>query len=234
MKEVVFFAAAAPAIGGAMGVVLLRNPFYSVLSLIAHLMGIALLFMLLHAEFLAMAQLVVYVGAVMVMYVFVVAYIGGVGDPDSGTVGRLGPLFAGAVLAELTIAIVGSGLQALDSEGPVLEAGFGSPAEVGRLILERFLIPFEAASFLLLVAVVGGVVLARRRRGLPVDEDLPERAGRDPLGPRPGPDDIGYDEEGGTAPRPGTAEGPDDPTVEHSAELAPDEEPEPDESEVPA
>jgi NADH-quinone oxidoreductase subunit J len=181
VEELLFFVGAIGAIGGAMGVVLLRNPFFSVLSLVAHLIGIALLFLLLNAEFLAAAQLVVYAGAVMVLYVFVVAYIGGVEDPPinaSGTVGRLGPVFVAAVLAELSIAVIGSGLSALDSGGADVSPGFGSPGEIGRLLLERFLVPFEAASFLLLVAAVGAVVLARRRRGLADEEGLPEHGGR--------------------------------------------------------
>ena len=168
LEQILFFVAAAGAIGGALGVVLLRNPFFSVLALVAHLVALALLFLLLRAEFIAAAQLVVYAGAVMVLYVFVVAYIGGVDDPlgSVGAVGRLGPVFAGALLAELTIAVVGSGLDALNTRGAKVAAGFGSPGQIGKLLLEKFLIPFEAASFLLLVAAVGAIVLARRRRGL--------------------------------------------------------------------
>jgi NADH:ubiquinone oxidoreductase subunit 6 (subunit J) len=168
VEEVLFFVGAFAAIAGAMGVVLLGNPFYSVLALVVHLVGIALLYLLLNAEFIAAAQVVVYAGAVMVLYVFVVAYIGGVDDPGTtggGAVGRLGPLFAAALVVELSIAVIGSGLDALDSKGADVGAGFGSPGQVGRLLLEKFLIPFEAASFLLLVAAVGAVVLARRRHG---------------------------------------------------------------------
>jgi NADH-quinone oxidoreductase subunit J len=179
LQQILFFVAALGAIGGALGVVLLRNPFFSVLALVAHLVALALLFLLLNAEFIAAAQLVVYAGAVMVLYVFVVAYIGGVDDEiGTGAVGKLGPLFAGALLAELTIAVVGSGLDALTTRGPKVAAGFGSPGAVGKLLLEKFLIPFEAASFLLLVAAVGAIVLARRRRGLEeADADeLPELA----------------------------------------------------------
>ena len=174
MEQVLFFVGAIGAIGGAMGVVLLRNPFYSVLALVAHLFSLALLFLLLNAEFVAAAQVVVYAGALMVMYIFVVAYIGGVDDPatgGAGVVSRLGPLFAGAVLAELTIAVLGSGLDALDSKGAELGPGFGSPGEIGRVILERFLVPFEVATFLLLFAAVGAVVLSQRRRGLLDDVD---------------------------------------------------------------
>ena len=64
---------------------------------------------------------------------------------------------------ELSIAVLGSGLKSLGSEGEVIPIGFGSPEAVGRLMLERFLIPFEAASLLLLIAGVGAVVLAGRR-----------------------------------------------------------------------
>jgi len=168
-EQVLFFIAAAGALAGALGVVLLQNPFYSVLSLVAHLLGLAVLFLLLHAEFLAAAQVVVYAGAVMVLYLFVVAYIGGSDEPlgaEHGGVAMFGPVFAAAVAIELLIAFVSSGLQALDTRGADLGPGFGSPGEIGELLLTNFLLPFEAASFLLLVAAVGAVVLARRRRGL--------------------------------------------------------------------
>jgi NADH:ubiquinone oxidoreductase subunit 6 (subunit J) len=168
-EDVIFFVAAIGALAGALGVVLLQNPFYSVLSLVGHLLGLAVLFLLLHAEFLAAAQVVVYAGAVMVLYLFVVAYIGGADEPlrpESGGVALFGPLFAAAIAVELCIAFISSGLQALDSRGADLEPAFGTPGQIGELLLTRFLLPFEAASFLLLVAAVGAVVLARRRRGL--------------------------------------------------------------------
>jgi NADH:ubiquinone oxidoreductase subunit 6 (subunit J) len=230
VEEVLFFVGALGAIAGAMGVVLLRNPFYSVLSLVVHLFALALLFLLLNAEFLAAAQLVVYAGAVMVLYVFVVAYIGGVDDPgpqEGGAVGRLGPLFAAAILVELCIAVIGSSLGALDSKGADIGPGFGSPGEVGQLLLEKFLIPFEAASFLLLIAAVGAVVLARRRRGL-LDEDvdeLPDRPGEAPLGGGGDPRELEPDEH----PPAGTAEGKGDPTPVRGddREPVPGEEPEP-------
>ena len=169
-----FFLAAALAIAGALGVVMLQNPFYSVLSLVAHLLGLAVLFLLLQAEFLAAAQVVVYAGAVMVLYLFVVAYIGGADEPlrpESGGVALFGPLFAAAIAVELFIAFISSGLQALDSRGadvarPENADQFGTPGAIGELLLTDFLLPFEAASFLLLVAAVGAVVLARKRRGL--------------------------------------------------------------------
>jgi NADH-quinone oxidoreductase subunit J len=185
-EQLTFFLAAFGAVGGALGVVILRNPFYSVLSLVGHLFSLAVLFLLLRAEFLAAAQVVVYAGAVMVLYVFVVAYIGGVDEPlgsERAALRTFGPLFAGALLVELCIAILGSGLKALNSHGPDVEATFGSPTQIGQLLLERFLIAFEVASFLLLIAAVGAVVLAGRRRGLEElgPDTLPELAGQAPM-----------------------------------------------------
>ena len=169
-EQLLFFIAGFGAVGGAVGVVVLRNPFYSVLALVGHLISLAILFLLLTAAFLAAAQVVVYAGAVMVLYVFVVAYVGGSDEhlrPEaSGMVGSFGPLFAGVLLVELAIAVIGSSLSALDSRGADVGAGFGSPGAIGELLLTKFLLPFEAASFLLLIAAVGAVVLARKRRGL--------------------------------------------------------------------
>src|SRR4051812_10048800 len=164
MAEVFFFLAAIGAIAGAVGTVTLRNPFYSVLALVFHLLSLAALFLLLRAEFVAAAQVVVYAGAVMVLYVFVVAYIGGEDAPVRGPspgVGAAAPVFAGALFVELCIAMLGSGLKAIDSEGAAYTSGFGSPGDIGQLFLTTFLLPFEVASLLLLIAAVGAVILAR-------------------------------------------------------------------------
>jgi NADH:ubiquinone oxidoreductase subunit 6 (subunit J) len=178
MAEVFFFLAAIGAIAGAVGTVSLRNPFYAVLALVCHLLALAALFLLLRAEFVAAAQVVVYAGAVMVLYVFVVAYVGGQDQPlagsSSGGLRIVSALFAGALFVELCIAVLGSGLSALGSEGAGIQgatgdaadSGFGTAAEMGRLFLTKFLVAFEAASLLLLIAAVGAVILARRRSGL--------------------------------------------------------------------
>ena len=165
MDVIVFWIAALLALAGAAGVVLQRNPFYSVLSLVVHLIALAVLFLLLRAEFLAAAQVIVYAGAVMVLYVFVVAYVGGLEDSltePNPTIRVLAPLFALGLLVELCVAIVGSGLKALDSEGPDVPGTFGSPSQIGEFFLTKFLVAFEVVSLLLLIAAVGAVVLARR------------------------------------------------------------------------
>ena len=171
MSEVLFFIAAIVAIIGAVGVVVLRNAFYAVLALVCHLVSLAALFLLLRAEFVAAAQVFVYAGAVMVLYVFVVAYVGGGEEVATGNALRiLGPLFAVALAVELCIAMLGSALSGINSQGAPYKLGFGTPAHIGRLFLTDYLFVFEAASLLLLVAAVGAIVLARRRRGLE-DED---------------------------------------------------------------
>lgn len=167
MVAVAFFFGAIGALGGAIAVIGLRNPFYSVLALIIHLVSLAGLFLLLYAQFVAAAQVVVYAGAVMVLYVFVAAYVGGIEEPAWEPIpGQrfLAPLLGGALFIELSIAVLGSSLSALDKDGPQLPLGFGTPAQIGQILLERFLIAFEAASILLLLAAVGAVVLANRKR----------------------------------------------------------------------
>src|ERR1044072_5968843 len=106
MAEVSFFFAALIALLGAFGTVLLRNPFYSVLALVCHLLGLAALFLLLRAEFVAAAQVIVYAGG-----------------QDQPLGAHHGPgmravalLFAGALLVEIAIAVIGSGLSVLDEE----------------------------------------------------------------------------------------------------------------------
>src|ERR671939_202444 len=117
MTQVLFFIAGIGALAGATGVVSLRNPFFSVLALVFHLLSLAALFLLLQAQFVAAAQVVVYAGAVMVLYVFVVAYVGAAEAthfkaPIGGGQRVVAVLFALALFVELAIAVLGSGLDA--------------------------------------------------------------------------------------------------------------------------
>jgi NADH-quinone oxidoreductase subunit J len=178
VSQVIFFIAAIGALTGAVGVVMVRNPFYSVLCLVVHLVSLATLFLLLEAQFVAAAQVIVYAGAVMVLYVFVVAYIGGSDEPLGG--GGTGlkivaPLFALALAIELCIAVLGSALAGIGTRGAQIHLGFGTPRQIGTQFLTKYLFPFEIASLLLMVAAIGAVVLARRRRGLDPDDELDRR-----------------------------------------------------------
>jgi hypothetical protein len=102
--------------------------------------------------------------------VFVVAYVGGADQPlrpAGGPALQAGAIvFSALLFVELVIAFLGSGLQAIDSRGAQYDPGFGTPGAIGELLLTKFLLPFEVASFLLLIAAVGAVVLARRRGGI--------------------------------------------------------------------
>jgi NADH-quinone oxidoreductase subunit J len=193
VEEVLFFAAAIGALGGAIGVVAMRNPFYGVLALIVHLFSLAVLFLLLSSAFVAAAQVVVYAGAVMVLYVFVVAYVGGgeesAWEPIPGQ-RFLAPLLGIALFVELAIAVLASSLLALGTDGPGVKAGFGDPAGIGYLLLEKFLVPFEASSILLLLAAVGAIVLAGKQGGVGAGASGPPSRGV-PAEPNPTPPTSG-------------------------------------------
>src|SRR3954469_23409806 len=143
MTEVLFFIAAIGAIVGAVVVVSLQNPFFSVLALVFHLLSLAALFLLLQAQFVAAAQVVVYAGAVLVLYVFVVAYVGAAEaahfkTPIGGGQRTLAVLCAPALVVELAIALVAAGLDAIGTDAPGLPFGFGGPAQIGEAVLARF------------------------------------------------------------------------------------------------
>jgi NADH:ubiquinone oxidoreductase subunit 6 (subunit J) len=131
---------------GAIGVIACATPSTAVLALVCHLISLAALFLLLRAEFVAAAQVVVYAGAVMVLYVFVVAYVGG--EPRSRSAGTRPALrrsapspVRGALAIELFIAMLGSGLQGSTGTGAPYVAGFGTPAAIGKLLLTRLPAP---------------------------------------------------------------------------------------------
>jgi NADH-quinone oxidoreductase subunit J len=165
---VVWLGAAFACLVSALAVVSFRNPFYSALALIGNLASLAVLFLLLSGEFVAAGQVLVYGGAVMVMFLFVIAYLGDKtdespwsGGPSWQIVGAV--LAGGAILAEVIVVV---GLKAgnfLSSPHHVGRA-FGSPAAIGRLFLTDHLLAFEVTSIVLLVAAVGGVVLGSHAR----------------------------------------------------------------------
>jgi NADH-quinone oxidoreductase subunit J len=163
---VVWFVAAAACLGTGVAVVTMTNPFYSAISLIGNLVSLAVLYLLLTAEFLAAAQVLVYAGAVMVMFLFVVAYLGGRADtPWAGGPPLLRTAAVIAAVALLVEIVVVLGLAWGDNLSDPAEASdsFGSPAAIGELFLTDHLLAFEITSIVLLVAAVGGVVLGTTR-----------------------------------------------------------------------
>jgi NADH:ubiquinone oxidoreductase subunit 6 (subunit J) len=170
---VVWVVAAFACLASALAVVSFSNPFYSALSLIGNLASLAVLFLLLSGEFVAAGQVLVYGGAVMVMFLFVIAYLGDrtdespwSGGPSWQVVGAV--LAGGAILAEVCVVVALEAGGFLSQPRPVSRA-FGSPEAVGRLFLTDHLIAFEVTSIVLLVAAVGGVVLGSHARRIEGD-----------------------------------------------------------------
>ena len=169
---IVWVAAAFACLASGIAVISFRNPFYSALALIGNLGSLAVLYLLLSAAFVAAAQVLVYAGAVMVMFLFVIAYLGGEADaPFYGglswqTVGAI--LAAAAILIEVVVAI-GTTAGGKFSHSASIQSSFGSPSEIGRLFLTDHLLAFEVTSIVLLVAAVAGVVLGAHARRLEGD-----------------------------------------------------------------
>jgi NADH-quinone oxidoreductase subunit J len=167
---IVWIGAAFACLGSGVAVISFRNPFFSALALIGNLASLAVLYLLLSSEFVAAAQVLVYGGAVMVMFLFVIAYIGPrqespwAGGPSWQAVGAV--LAAGALLVEIIVVI---GLKASGSlkHSEHIGSSFGSPAEIGRLFLTDHLLAFEITSVVLLIAAVGGVILGAHAQRQP-------------------------------------------------------------------
>jgi NADH-quinone oxidoreductase subunit J len=169
----VWVVAAFACIGSGIAVVSFSNPFYSALSLIGNLASLAVLYLLLSAEFVAAAQVLVYAGAVMVMFLFVIAYLGGradapwAGGPSWQSVGAIG---ASAALFVEVIVVIGLKTSGRLSNEAHVGSAFGGPAQIGRLFLTDHLLAFEITSIVLLVAAVGGVILGSHSREQPTTE----------------------------------------------------------------
>jgi NADH-quinone oxidoreductase subunit J len=158
MAEVFFFIAGIGAVCGAVGVVMVRNPFYSVLALVFHLLSLAALFLLLQAQFVAAAQVVVYAGAVMVLFLFVIMLLNVKREDHEAGQGlfkAVGAALAAILVAQVATVLVRSGPRAPSAS---FDASTLKMAEI--LFSPYFLYVFEATSILILAALVGAVVLA--------------------------------------------------------------------------
>jgi NADH-quinone oxidoreductase subunit J len=168
-QELLFYAFAIPLVGASLAVILVRNPVFAALFLILAFVSSACLWVLLEAEFLGIALVLVYVGAVMVLFLFVVMML----DINVATMQRgytsywpLGLLVAAMVVAEILIAIraVNSGLDL----APITELkpeGYSNTRELGELLYTQYIYPFEIAGVVLLVGIVAAIALTMRHRG---------------------------------------------------------------------
>lgn len=163
MEHGFFFYFAAVIVVTSVLVVALRNPVYSALSLLVMFFHVAGLYVTLHAEFLAAVQIIVYAGAILVLYLFVVMLLNVKREdryhaqlPVAGVLGLL-------LLAEVSILAVSAGRSGSD-RGGLLEAaeGVGNTEALGEVLYSTYLFPFEVASLVLLVAMIGAIILAKR------------------------------------------------------------------------
>jgi NADH-quinone oxidoreductase subunit J len=164
-EAVAFYVAAALILGFAVLVITARSPVHSVLFLVLNFLSVAGLYVMLHAPFLAVIQVLVYAGGIVVLYLFVIMLVklkrpADGGEPrDTRRLGTLGLVMSLAVLAEL-VAIGAYGWLKPDVGGTAL--GANNVEQLGWALYTDYLIPFEVASVLLLAAMVGAIVLAKR------------------------------------------------------------------------
>jgi NADH-quinone oxidoreductase subunit J len=162
LHQVLFFVFAAVCVAGAVNLLAQRHPINSALSLIVVMVSLSVLYLLLGAEFVAAVQVIVYAGAIMVLFVFVIMLLNA-GEEEITAGSRVAALVgypAVAVFAALMIWVVTGRSGAL--KGVRLGEFLGSTDAVARLLFHEFLLPFEVTSVLILVAIMGAVVLARK------------------------------------------------------------------------
>jgi NADH-quinone oxidoreductase subunit J len=167
MTEAILFSVfSLAAIFFAFNVIFRKNAVHCALHLVGVLLSLSGLFVLLNAQFIAAIQILVYAGAIMVLFLFVVMLLNVKGDTPLLTPGAakgFGFLFGLLGFVELLWIVLSSGGGEGAAPVAVLSKEFGSPAEIGRLLYSTWLFPFEVTSILLLVAVIGAVVLAKRK-----------------------------------------------------------------------
>jgi NADH-quinone oxidoreductase subunit J len=160
----IFLVAAATALAGAAGIVLLRNAIASVLSLVLVMLALSVLFLLLSAQFLFAVQIIVYAGAVMVLFLFVIALLGPVRELATTRLPRQGILavIVAAGFAALLVSLL-SNLRFHSAANTDLNT-FGSVEQIAFGLFTTYLYPFELTSLILLVAAVGAIYLSREHR----------------------------------------------------------------------
>jgi NADH-quinone oxidoreductase subunit J len=166
--SVTFILAGLIAIAGALGLILAQRPVHQVLATVFNFIGLAVLFLSLSAEFMAVIQMIVYGGAVMILFLFVIALLSARKDPIEREHGQLtgqkiaGWSIGGAVL--LMLALVGVVGQGNGKPAATVAENFGSVKHFGESLLTVHVLPFEIVAFVLMVAVIGVVILVGRQK----------------------------------------------------------------------
>jgi len=168
MEVVLFFVLGAVAIVAALGVIMARKTVYSALFLLVNFCSLAGLYLLLNAQFLAATQVIVYAGAIVVLFLFATMLLGG-GDEIPNLKSQIPKNYLAIVLAVVLFVEVGyvlvsgtlTGTQGSDT--PEAIASVGNVQAIGKLLFTEYLLPFELAAILLLIGIVGAVVLAKKK-----------------------------------------------------------------------
>lgn len=177
MGQTYFYACAALAIAGALATISAKTPVRGAMGLLLVVLSMAGLFLALHAQFLAAVQLIVYAGAIVVLFMFVVMLLG-----ERATFRSDGRGFLPRAIAATLFGLGGIGAMALIARGGELAAlthppeSFGGVDAVGRALFSEALVPFELSSALLLVAILGAVAVAKGRKGEPPITGRPAEA----------------------------------------------------------
>ena len=161
---VLFTILAAIAIASALGMLVSRDAVYSALNLILNFVTVAIFYLLLDAPFIALTQITVYAGAIMVLFLFVIMLLGAERLRTRNTLSWQQPvaIASGVLLLIMTVYVIFVRPGTMQEAGDVA-AGFGSPVEVGLLLFDEYLLPFEVTSILLLVAIVGAILLTLKQ-----------------------------------------------------------------------
>lgn len=168
MAEAIFFYLfALGAVASSIGVIVLRNPVNSAISLVTSFFFLAGIYILLNAQFLAIIQVMVYAGAIMVLFLFVLMLLNlredELGKPRVNLTKILGVGTAGALFVLLATSVLGSPAASRTLELATLNEEFGRVGPLGIVLLTDYVLAFEMAAVLLLVGIVGAVVVAKRR-----------------------------------------------------------------------
>lgn len=161
---IIFLIVGIIAVVAALGMLLSQNAVHAALYLILNFACVAVFYLLLNAPFLAMVQITVYAGAIMVLFLFVIMLLGAERVPLTSTLRwqvPLGVVLAVILLGTAAFAVIGGGMNLAPQELASRAETFGGPFNVGEVLFESYLFPFELTSVLLLVAMIGAVVLTK-------------------------------------------------------------------------
>jgi NADH-quinone oxidoreductase subunit J len=164
MHLILFIVFAGLCLAGALNLLLQKHPINSALSLVVVMTSLAVLYLLLGAEFLAAAQIIVYAGAIMVLFTFVIMLLNA--GREERTLGSRSAVALGFPAVAAILAIIATViLKAQGLGGASLSDGITSTEELSRVLFHELLLPFEVTSVLILIAILGAVALARKGHG---------------------------------------------------------------------